>query len=109
MNTRSENRAPRKPTMPSQRHLRSSDNLTANAEFMASAPRFWSAAKVQSGGCLTRPGNKTVHGHTAFSAAWVTILAHRAAWIFSFGDIPKGKIIWHTCDRPDCVPEREVA
>ncbi len=29
--------------------------------------------------------------------------AHRAAWFFAFGDIPKGLFICHKCDYPWCV------
>jgi len=28
--------------------------------------------------------------------------AHQQAWIYTFGPIPKGKIVCHTCDNPPC-------
>lgn len=31
------------------------------------------------------------------------LLAHRVAWIFSYGDMPKGKHVLHQCDTPSCV------
>lgn len=30
-------------------------------------------------------------------------LAHRASWMIHNGDIPKGKLVLHTCDLPPCV------
>ncbi len=32
-----------------------------------------------------------------------TRLAHKLSWIFSFGEIPKGLQVLHTCDNPRCV------
>lgn len=29
--------------------------------------------------------------------------AHRLAWLFTYGEIPKGMFICHSCDTPTCV------
>lgn len=31
------------------------------------------------------------------------INAHRAAWLVTYGDIPHGKVVCHTCDNRQCV------
>lgn len=35
--------------------------------------------------------------------------AHRLAWVFAFGPIPKGKLVMHTCDNPPCCNPKHLA
>lgn len=35
-------------------------------------------------------------------------MAHRAAWILEYGEIPKGMCVLHTCDFPACVNFRHL-
>lgn len=66
--------------------------------------RFWS--KVDISGlfdCWLWKGGKFPTGYGAFSYDAKTRRAHRVAWEFTYGKIPEGKIILHSCDAPSCV------
>lgn len=57
--------------------------------------------------CIFWQGHKTTNGYGNFR--WTTnpkdpkMLAHRAAWIFMRGPIPKGLMVLHKCDNRDCI------
>lgn len=64
---------------------------------------FWSKIKRGSKskcwpwqGCTTSQG----YGVTSVKGQWVT--AHRLAYTLTFGKIPAGKLVCHTCDRREC-------
>jgi hypothetical protein len=70
---------------------------------MTAEERFWS--KVDKRGpddCWEWTGGK-LRGYGIFSAAHGhSVRANRFAWETSFGPIPKGKRVCHTCDNPPC-------
>lgn len=64
--------------------------------------RFW--AKVEIGdGCWTWAGAKGSHGYGELNVDGRPVLAHRLAWILSFGPIPEGMSVCHKCDNHQCV------
>src|SRR5262245_2534708 len=75
------------------------------------ADRFWT--KVRFDGprrysltpCWEWTGAKHVFGYGQIGGPeWGTpLLAHRVAYAFAHGPIPKGKVVRHKCDNPGCV------
>lgn len=66
--------------------------------------RFW--AKVQRNGeteCWPWSGSKKGPGYGSFGMDGRTWIASRVAWVFTFGQIPKGMDVLHRCDNPPCV------
>ncbi|WP_437230136.1 HNH endonuclease signature motif containing protein [Planctomicrobium sp. SH661] len=68
--------------------------------------RFWSKVD-RSGGkdaCWLWTAYRNPKGYGQFAWASKTIiLAHRAAWRITYGDIPIQSCICHFCDNPSCV------
>lgn len=60
--------------------------------------KFWEKVN-KSNDCWIWLGHIDKDGYGKF---W-NYLAHRFAWIDSFGEIPKGKYVCHKCDNPSCV------
>jgi len=64
---------------------------------------LWNSLKFNLiSGCWEYSGNRDRDGYGRFSWATGYLRAHRAAWIFTFGDIPDGMEVCHTCDNPPC-------
>jgi len=68
--------------------------------------RFWSKVD-KSGDCWEWTGYRERYGYGRVSMVAIgmsnKVLAHRAAWILTHGEIPSGMNICHTCDNPICV------
>lgn len=64
-------------------------------------PRFWSYVAV-SGGCWPWLGGTDDDGYGQFLYKGNAVRSHRVAWIFTFGEIPNGLRVLHTCDNPPC-------
>jgi hypothetical protein len=63
---------------------------------------FWS--KVRKGaGCWLWTAGKYGAGYGRFHIRRHAIRASRAAWLFTYGVIPRGLHVLHTCDNPLCV------
>lgn len=54
-------------------------------------------------GCLQFTGKLNKWRYGGISVNGVFLLAHRAAWILSVGDIPKDMCVLHKCDNRACV------
>ncbi len=54
-------------------------------------------------GCHPWRGFVKEGGYGSFRGGARTVGAHRAAWEFSYGDIPLGMLVCHTCDNKACV------
>jgi HNH endonuclease len=74
----------------------------------ARIPRFWSKVNVSGsksrrlpGSCWLWKGSKR-DGYGLFQADHGQTNAHRVAWAFMNGPIPKGMLVLHKCDRPAC-------
>src|SRR5687768_17075914 len=64
--------------------------------------RFW--ANVQkSEGCWEWLAARMAKGYGHFNGGPVGTLAHRNAYFFTYGSIPSGLCVCHTCDNPPCV------
>lgn len=67
--------------------------------------RFWLNVYTVPGGCWVWMSNISGNGQGKFSLGGhrgKIVLAHRAAWMFTHGDIPRGLCVCHTCDYPPC-------
>jgi len=68
------------------------------------APRFWPRVPQPSDGCWIWPGSRDKNGYGLF---WINRdkydRAHRVAYRLTFGSIPAGFYVLHSCDNPPCV------
>ena len=62
-----------------------------------------SATWMKMDDCIEFFGRRNPKGYGVAHAFGRTQLAHRIAWIFSFGDIPPGLCVCHHCDNPPCI------
>jgi hypothetical protein len=59
---------------------------------------------VDARGCwICRAGYKEKHGYRMFKLLGRRIRAHRVAFMATKGLIPKGMVVRHTCDNPECI------
>jgi len=74
----------------------------SRGEMMPADVRFWSKVDI-SGDCWTWCAGKYSSGYGMFNFNGKDIGAHRAAWIFTHGEIADGLFVLHKCDNPPCV------
>ncbi len=68
--------------------------------------RFWSKTEVAANGCVIWKAAKNVLGYGVFalSSQRKNVRAHHVTWMLAgHGEVPKGRILRHTCDNPSCV------
>lgn len=74
--------------------------------------RFWRMVDTTGGpdACWPWEGltNKDGYGVSKHSHRGQSTGAHRVAWEITFGDIPKGEEILHSCDTPPCCNPRHL-
>lgn len=69
----------------------------------------WSMIKKgESDECWEFQGGRNRQGYGNFSLDGKTAVAHRLVYILTFGDIPAGLIVRHTCDNPPCCNPRHL-
>ncbi len=65
--------------------------------------RFWSKVLMSTpDACWEWKGMRQHSGHGRISWNGRLEAAHRIAWMFTYGPIPEGKVIRHSCDNPPC-------
>lgn len=71
---------------------------------LSTAERFWGKVNIHSKNeCWEWTGGKTGNGYGSFYFGGCWCAAHRAAWILTYGAIPKGLCVLHHCDHPWCM------
>lgn len=68
---------------------------------------FWSRFREADNGCLEWTGRLHADGYGEFDVPRrpgrnVSVLTHRQAWEYTWGSIPEGLYVRHTCDNPKC-------
>jgi Autographiviridae endonuclease len=65
---------------------------------------FWEHAKRDASGCLIWQRNRHPQGYGVLKTAdHRSVYAHREAWARTFGRVPSGLHVLHTCDNPPCI------
>lgn len=65
--------------------------------------RFAANIRVVDSGCHIWTGNIGTGDYGFFGIDGKNYKAHRIAWMMTYGRIPEGKSVCHTCDKPPCV------
>jgi hypothetical protein len=65
--------------------------------------RFWSKAEIAGSGCILWVAAKNSNGYGRFRLGDKVIDSHRVAFMLTYGEIPKGMLVCHTCDVRLCV------
>jgi len=61
-------------------------------------------SKINKGGsCHEWTACKTHNGYGRITINGITLRAHRVSYGLYVGEIPKGKLVCHSCDNPSCV------
>ena len=70
---------------------------------MKEPKRFWSKIDVgDPDECWEWQAHKSEAGYGGFWINYRTWLAHRVAWVLTYGPIPEGLCVCHHCDNPGC-------
>ena len=66
--------------------------------------RFWSKVEKTDGCWIWNAGIfRSGLGYGAFKYESRRVVAHRFAWLLSYGPVPPGMLVCHRCDNPLCV------
>lgn len=66
--------------------------------------RFWDKVQKTDGCWNWKAGIRSLKtGYGCFKYKGKVIDTHRFVWFLTYGEIPKGKLIYHTCDNRLCV------
>lgn len=75
---------------------------TTSATFCSEDCAFWN--KVEKGkDCWLWTGFCKANGHGQFNFRYTKDKAHRVSWRLLRGAIPKGRLVLHSCQSPNCV------
>ena len=70
--------------------------------------KFWLKAERAENGCLEWQKYRNIDGYGVVNINGVLILAHRAAFAYTFGDFDITKSILHHCDNPPCIEPKHL-
>lgn len=65
--------------------------------------KFWDNVAQRSDGCWIWQAGLFSSGYGQFRWGKKKARTHRIAWMLSFGPVPDGKLVCHTCDNKNCV------
>jgi len=65
--------------------------------------KFWNSIEKRENGCWDWKKGRDTSGYGLFCKENKHLRAHRKSYEIHYGDIPEGKYVCHTCDRPMCV------
>lgn len=66
--------------------------------------RFWGRVRKDPGGCWLWTGPTDNRGYGRATVRRRTVmLAHRAAWLITLGELEDDRCVLHRCDTPKCV------
>ncbi len=80
--------------------------MTHGPHLKAASLRFWPKVAMttpEDDYCWTWMGGRSARGYGCFYWDGQQSSAHRAAWVLTYGPIPKGMVVAHRCDNPSCV------
>lgn len=73
------------------------------------ADRLWAKCIRTANGCLEWQGYRGSYGYGSIGTGGAsgagggrTVRTHQAAWVVTYGPIPVGYFVCHTCDNPPC-------
>lgn len=64
--------------------------------------RFWDRLVANASDCREWPGVRLPSGYGQITVGRRMHLTHRLSWELSYGPIPRGMSVCHTCDNPPC-------
>jgi len=71
--------------------------------YFAELPIRFSEKVKKTDSCWLWVASKNANGYGVFWVSKKNVYAHRYCWTTFNGEIPKGKVICHSCDTPSCV------
>lgn len=77
--------------------------LETKPEEKSQQAAFWAKAHRTRTGCWPWHGKMHPDGYGQTGIAGLPRFAHRASWVLSFGPIPAGLVVMHSCDNRRCV------
>lgn len=78
--------------------------MARSAAWVPSQKAFWEMVDVKDDGrCWEWLGSIYRHGYGQFASGTEWRYAHRTAYLFEVGEIPRGLCVLHMCDNRSCV------
>lgn len=72
--------------------------------------RFWARVRrADKASCWLWTGTTSSAGYGEIKHEGVRYLAHRLAWTLTNGDLPRGAVVMHACDRRECCNPSHLA
>jgi HNH endonuclease len=76
--------------------------MVGYTHLMIPEEHFWNRVKKVKDACWEWQGGKTTGGYGSLHFKNKGLYSHRTAWEITFGPIPRGMFVCHTCDNRAC-------